>query len=192
MVSGRLHHPRRTKKEKNVYVISSLCCRRRSGVLLTPGGLISVWKQPAHPLVFLSYTHRHWYMCSLCASKCFSVCDDILGAGDAQWNSSSFSVSTDVRRRRWTWTRWRLPWCWQVSPPARWSGVRLSKSTVSITTIWRIQYAGSLTAWRKKKKNSSVKPVICMFCFTFHSLTAVILWMHAEAQADKLPPPAVL
>lgn len=103
----------------------------------------------------------------------------------------SSSVSTDGQRRRWTWTRWRLPWCWQVSPPARWSGARPSKSTVSITIIQQKQYAWNLTAWRKIKKNSSVKLVNCMFCFTFHS-TAVILWMHAEAQADKLPPPAVL
>lgn len=34
-------------------------------------------------------------------------------------------------RRRWIWTRWRLPWCWRASLRARWSGVHLSKSAVS-------------------------------------------------------------
>lgn len=157
---------------------------------LTPGGSISVWKQLAHPLVFLSYTHRHWYMCSLCASKCFSVCDDILGAGDAQWNSFSFfclhrrsEEEVDMDKVTAAMVLTSL----STSPLVRSPPVKVNGQYHDYLTDAICLKLNSL-----KKKNSSVKPVICMFCFTFHSLTAVILWMHAEAQADKLPPPAVL
>lgn len=52
-----------------------------------------------------------------------------------------YCVFTGGQRRRWTWTRWQLPWCWPVSPPAHWSGVHLSKSAVSVKTVeWLIKW----------------------------------------------------
>lgn len=137
-------------KTNYLHMISRLCCRHccrmQNWVGLRPKGLLktSGWMK-RHSLTMLLRTITP--ISALDNAICFVVFVLWPGKSLSQWGIIYWEhnmlskipqfchVFTDGQRKKWTWTRWRLPWCWQVSQPAHWSGVHLSKSTVGIMTI---------------------------------------------------------
>lgn len=173
-----------------MYVISSLCCRRRSGVLFNARRLDICLKTTGSPTCVLElHTQTLVYVFIVCLKVFLSVwwyigsrrCSVKFFLFFCLHRRSEEEVDMDKVTAAMVLTSL------STSPLVRSPPVKVNGQYHDYLTDAICLKLNSL-----KKKNSSVKPVICMFCFTFHSLTAVILWMHAEAQADKLPPPAVL